>query len=293
MGTARNDTEIDWASAASVLAEGSAFPVALLSRDHRFVGTNGEFERLLGWTAEELDDRCWLSVLTPSPRVEASHRLLVAAGNGDVRAFHLDVVQKRGEGLTLSMQAQAFGRAGTASGLALFVRSASPIRSSGLPLKRYLVETASGRWRVIGGDHGGGLSSLTCYQALYRRETPCDICPLRPDPQHPRAVIRPAAVGLELVDAAPVGPEIAEVSVVAVRDSVMTSIYNARLHTMAERARLSEREIAVLEQIVLGHSQDDIATTLGIRARTVKFHQYNAFEKLGVDSPFDLLRRLL
>jgi DNA-binding NarL/FixJ family response regulator len=48
--------------------------------------------------------------------------------------------------------------------------------------------------------------------------------------------------------------------------------------------RLSARELAVLREIALGHSNKEIARDLGISLRTVEGHLHNIFEKLRVTS---------
>lgn len=46
----------------------------------------------------------------------------------------------------------------------------------------------------------------------------------------------------------------------------------------------------MLAWLLLGRSLDEIAVSLGISARTVKFHQQNILNKLGADSRVDLIR---
>jgi DNA-binding CsgD family transcriptional regulator len=56
---------------------------------------------------------------------------------------------------------------------------------------------------------------------------------------------------------------------------------------------LTERERAVLAQIVKGSSSKEAARTLGISPRTVDFHRANIIEKLGAKNTADLIRRVL
>ncbi len=55
-----------------------------------------------------------------------------------------------------------------------------------------------------------------------------------------------------------------------------------QLEGRAAREELSEREVEVLERIVRGRSNKEIAAELGISENTVKFHTKHVFEKLGV-----------
>lgn len=53
-------------------------------------------------------------------------------------------------------------------------------------------------------------------------------------------------------------------------------------------AGLSGRESEVLEELLQGHYNKNIADHLGITARTVEFHRANIFEKLQVQSAVEL-----
>ena len=60
----------------------------------------------------------------------------------------------------------------------------------------------------------------------------------------------------------------------------------------AQLAPLSPREREVLDQLILGHYNKNIADHLGITQRTVEFHRANIFEKMGVDSAIELAHKL-
>ena len=66
-----------------------------------------------------------------------------------------------------------------------------------------------------------------------------------------------------------------------------------RIAELANKTRLSSRETEVLRLLALGKSFDDIALTLHITARTVRFHQGNLFRKVGAASRIDLFRQLI
>jgi len=65
-------------------------------------------------------------------------------------------------------------------------------------------------------------------------------------------------------------------------ESYLDSRVTAQLLSRGGRTRLSERERQVLR--LLGHSNKEIAATLGISERTVKFHVTAIFNKLGADT---------
>jgi two-component system response regulator DctR len=57
-------------------------------------------------------------------------------------------------------------------------------------------------------------------------------------------------------------------------------------------ASLSPREREVLDELVRGHYNKNIADHLGITPRTVEFHRANIFDKMGVDSAIELAHKL-
>jgi two-component system response regulator DctR len=57
-------------------------------------------------------------------------------------------------------------------------------------------------------------------------------------------------------------------------------------------ASLSRREREVLDELIRGHYNKNIADHLGITPRTVEFHRANIFEKMGVGSAIELAHQL-
>lgn len=66
-----------------------------------------------------------------------------------------------------------------------------------------------------------------------------------------------------------------------------------RVAQLAQRIKLTPREAQILEQLCLGRNFEDIARSLSIRPRTVKFHQENLLRKTGASSRVELFRKLL
>ncbi|MGC4083182.1 MAG: LuxR C-terminal-related transcriptional regulator [Vicinamibacterales bacterium] len=60
----------------------------------------------------------------------------------------------------------------------------------------------------------------------------------------------------------------------------------------SSRYRLSKREAEVVELVLLGYRNRDIATTLGTSPTTVKKHLTHIFDKVGVDNRTQLIARL-
>jgi two-component system, LuxR family, response regulator DctR len=57
-------------------------------------------------------------------------------------------------------------------------------------------------------------------------------------------------------------------------------------------ASLSQREREVLDELLQGHYNKNIADHLGITQRTVEFHRANIFEKMGVSSAVELAHQM-
>jgi two-component system, NarL family, response regulator NreC len=63
-------------------------------------------------------------------------------------------------------------------------------------------------------------------------------------------------------------------------------------YAVADKAivRVSDRESEVLRLMALGHSNKEIATTLGLSVKTVEVHKANAMRKLGLRGRIDVVR---
>jgi DNA-binding NarL/FixJ family response regulator len=59
-----------------------------------------------------------------------------------------------------------------------------------------------------------------------------------------------------------------------------------------DRYRLSRREVQIIELVLHGYRNRDIAATLGITPATTKKHLSRVFDKVGVDSRAELVSRL-
>lgn len=81
-----------------------------------------------------------------------------------------------------------------------------------------------------------------------------------------------------------------EAALQAAQDNAAHVQHQQRLRSAFER--LSPRERDVLDQLIQGHYNKNIADTLGITPRTVEFHRANIFEKMGVSSAIELAHQL-
>lgn len=66
--------------------------------------------------------------------------------------------------------------------------------------------------------------------------------------------------------------------------------HSASLPRGAGSHNLTARELEVLKMVVLGHTNKEIASVLGITVKTVETHKANVMEKLEIDSRAELVR---
>jgi DNA-binding NarL/FixJ family response regulator len=78
----------------------------------------------------------------------------------------------------------------------------------------------------------------------------------------------------------------------AIRQSVERSVFQPQDMDVDHNrgGGLSEKELAVLEQLALGRSNREIATALFVSDQTVKFHLRNVYRKLGVSTRTEAIR---
>jgi DNA-binding CsgD family transcriptional regulator len=147
--------------------------------------------------------------------------------------------------------------------------------------------------RTFSGEDVEPAPSTRCYRALRGRGEPCADCP----------VAAGLAVGQTRTTVRLVPPQAYEVITATVLDrgrarvrlrriwaEELRAIHEAKVRHLAARGGLSARERDVLEHLLMGRSIAEMAVLLQITPRTVKFHQANVLEKLGVESRSDLLR---
>lgn len=133
----------------------------------------------------------------------------------------------------------------------------------------------------------------TCWQYFERRKTPCTGCPLF----HSQA---PGSVGIIkrrsgatcLIMASRRG-RTADVLSWGVRDSTLSEFKMVWAEHLTRDIALSPRQHQVMQLLLRGFQQRDIARTLKITPRTVKYHTGIIARKLGAKSGKDLFRFLL
>ncbi|MGB9483158.1 MAG: response regulator transcription factor [Candidatus Dormiibacterota bacterium] len=121
-----------------------------------------------------------------------------------------------------------------------------------------------------------------------RPETKIVIVSAHEDEDYVREALAAGVVGY-ILKTAPARELVEGVRAVAAGSLVLSPSLSRRLaQSRGEPARasdrLSTRELAVLREIALGHSNKEIARDLGISLRTVEGHLHNIFDKLRVNS---------
>jgi DNA-binding NarL/FixJ family response regulator len=107
-------------------------------------------------------------------------------------------------------------------------------------------------------------------------------------PQYAEAALRLGASGFVLKTA-----PIAELLDAIRRAAAGGLAFAVRPPAAASQVRLSERELDVVRHVVDGRSNDEIASRLGIGAKTVESHLRRLFERLDIASRTELATRAL
>jgi DNA-binding NarL/FixJ family response regulator len=107
-------------------------------------------------------------------------------------------------------------------------------------------------------------------------------------PQYAEAALRLGASGFVLKTA-----PIAELLDAIRRAAAGGLAFAVRPSAAASRVRLSQRELDVVRLVVDGRSNDEIASRLGIGAKTVESHLRRLFERLDIASRTELATRAL
>ncbi len=296
------DRTLDWRSLAWLIAERAPHPVLVLDgRGEVRMATSGA-SNALGWPQGALQGRTLRQTLAPPDRTEPVCSRLEQALDGLVHRMRVQLRAADDRLLDVTCECAPFGEhaercvvvaicsvrevmpapCGTTQGETSYEVSLKPAE-----LGR-LVRPADGQPRELGG------ASQLCFQAIHGASSPCVDCPLfraEEDPWPRVSVHREAASGVYRVrQARKVNDNLALVTVYVIPDASLAALNEANVRHVAAKARLTDRERSVVRCILLGRATEEIAETLGIKPRTVKFHQQNALNKLGADSRIDLFR---
>jgi DNA-binding CsgD family transcriptional regulator len=277
---------MDWSAVAFLFAERASLPAVLLNGRGEVLLIAPSAEQTLGWV-----ERYVLPSSAASARWFIGRALL-----GALRDFEIEVLTGKGVARA-RFNVHSVGR-GDDVGVLLVLEALVPSASEGALLDHdYEVQgIADGSfqlqtlWRL---GTAAEKSVGTCFEKLHGRSAACERCPITRGEAGHRAGVT--------VDAKPpnyyvvrtseaLGSDGARVSVRRFSTASLAAVMLVRLDELAVRGRLTSRERSVFGYLIEGRDIDDIARSLGIGARTVKFHQANVLQKLGADSRNDLLR---
>jgi PAS domain S-box-containing protein len=288
---------MDWLSIAALLTERSEAPLAVLDRHGVIRLYATRLERVLGWRRHEVEGRAWIDVFVPPEAAEAARARLGRALSGTLGEYECEVVSRDARHLVLALSVTLVGR-GRQQGLLLTVNRVverpGPDEAVGRDFCYQVQATASSFGALQRVAHGPPVDAGNCFAVLHQRSAPCADCPIlagsgawprtrvraRPDPPQ----------RFEVITAEPVDPTTVRVSVRVIPEQLLAAVHAARIAALSERARLTERERTILGFLLEGRSPEEIAASLELSRRTVKFHQANVLQKLGADSRVDLIR---
>ena len=151
------------------------------------------------------------------------------------------------------------------------------------------------RWAWENGVRRRDLEGRRCHEAIFGRSEPCANCPAagaRSSGSVSR-VIASIEGEYDVVTAEWTPEGDVRVQIRAVSEALLSELMQARVHVLANHARLTPREREVLDLLLLGRSLAEIGQALSIKARTAKFHAANLLEKMHAESRLDLQRIVL
>ena len=169
-------------------------------------------------------------------------------------------------------------------------------------MRRYVISTKPRTWGAVVAVVGQfeapvpAPDGTRCYASLAGRTTPCEGCPVRAtsfEKGDAVSILTNESRDMWVARAHRIARDTAEVTVYCLDDRVTSAVIREKLQRVARAAHLSARERTVLDLLLHGRRNDEIAAELQISVRTAKFHQANILKKLDVDSRLDLLRLLL
>jgi DNA-binding CsgD family transcriptional regulator len=269
-------------------------------------------EQVLGANRSEVEGSRWSDVFKQAQGGASEHDWIALGLRGALREHEATLQTKTGDALAVQFELSLVGH-GNEQALLVQASRVLPLtgfRAGNLPEDvDYAISLAGGEFGKLAhlSTNGRTLAMLEperrCYNALYGRTTPCEDCPLQRSQEGSgpwRTFRARSAVSgeervthFEVVTAERVHDGIAWMHLRVLGEDVLRNIYDLKLVALAQRHGLTSREQEVLKYLVMGHSLAAIARSLGVAPRTIKYHQANALEKLGVKSRADLMRLLV
>lgn len=284
-----------WPEVAAMLIEEVARPLLVLDPQGRVLMMNAAAESQTRWAQAALVERP-LTAIVPTERRGSLVADLTRARAGEVQRGEISIVTPTGDRVRLRVRFAA-ARAGDEVALICDIEASSheaePLHWS----EAWLDIRIDDFGRIERGPADGPpeIVGRRCFAVVVGRSEACERCPARE-----------LAVGHVVSDVAILLDErtlvrrvvrtsetTARVAHAILAPRLVRDLFVARLHAVATRALLSDREREVLAELIDGRGLEEIAAALRISERTVRFHQANVLNKLGVDSRLELVRLLI
>lgn len=282
------------------LIERAADPVVVVDATGTIRLVNAGAERAIGWSVSvvkgrSLADHCVLDKEELQP-----HALFARASRERSTRFSCEVRGTKGKRRWARFLAEPIGKAW---GLLLVVEAVSSISSFDQEAGDafdYEISIAMESFGELLQVSRLGLATFRaeggarCFEVLRSRDDPCPDCPVMRSTGEPwpRSIARQQRneQSIEITTAELVGPSKARIRVRRLGLGDLRAARELHVRELAARASLSPSEENVFQLLVQGDSPLAIAEAVGVTERTVKFHQANLLQKLGLESRFELLR---
>jgi len=127
-------TSMDWGAIASILAERSDRPIALLDKGGRIRMFNRAMEQILGWTRFHVDGQAWANACTPPDEHDEARRWINDALRGALRSYEAIGLTNSGGRISFRFEFSLVGR-GSRQGLMMTATHAVPAQGLVGPLE--------------------------------------------------------------------------------------------------------------------------------------------------------------
>jgi PAS domain S-box-containing protein len=285
---------VNWSSVASLVADLTEHPLFVVDESGDIRLVNEPLEKLIGLSRERLIGTA-LSRMVPRARRDAFATMLASAMQGARRRGEVPITTASGDQMVLTVElAVVLGE--DARGLVLRVLArhveAPPFPDAWMEIR---IDDQFGLVQRVAGTEQGDSVGRHCYEVVADRGDRCPDCPVGELP------IGGAIADIQVVDAERtfarramrVSAHCAFVAHTQLSAGVPERLLSARIDLLAARGGLSLREREVLGELIAGRSLEEIGQMLSISARTVRFHQANILDKLGVESRLELFTLLV
>ncbi len=142
---------------------------------------------------------------------------------------------------------------------------------------------------LVRGD--GELSERKCFEVLFDRQSLCEDCPVFVK-RNAETIVRGSPASVQVLACQRADARVANVRVQNISAETYESLQRYTAQLVVDRAGLTDREAEVYHLMVQGETVTQIAKSLGVTPRTIKFHQSNVIRKCGASSRLNLWAKI-